>query len=227
MLFRSASVAALRGAVAAALVSVLWAPLALAEGPGYGGTADTLTVAWVSPDGVSTDSGNEPGDSEPPVPDAPPVAPEMTDTALVSGEVRYVSFGGGPRSAGVVVRISDEPALSPDKLALQINGLGFRGNSEVTLRIGNGAPITSRSDTAGSLSVAIDPALLGATQPGLTVVAIGRRPSGTAVTLYGSVPPEPSGAGPMSIVPWVAAGIAAVSGIFWMRRRREIGRAHV
>lgn len=183
-------------AVAAAFVLLAASPVSAAhavEGPGYGGTADALTVSWVDPG------------------DAP-------DTEAV------VALGGG-RGSAVIVRSTSQPTLEPDRMRLQVNGLGFRAKSNVVIRVGDAAPVSSRSDTAGSLNVAIDPALIGGTQPGLSVVAIGRTPSGTAVALYGSVPPAPAGAGPMSVVPWIVLSAALAGLAVWLRRRHTAGVA--
>ena len=136
-----------------------------------------------------------------------------------------IELGGGP-GASVVVSTATGPTLEPDRLQLQVNGLGFRAKSTVLIRVGDAAPVTARSDTAGSLDIAIDPALLGGAQPGLSVVAIGRAPSGTAVTLYGSVPPEPAGIGPMTLIPWLALAVGVVSVGVWLRRRRRPGGHH-
>jgi hypothetical protein len=207
------------------LITLTGAPAAFAEGPGYGGNADTLSVSWVpaAEAGTSDTGTTETGTTD--SPEAPPVAPGDNDSPLQGMGASAIVLGGGARSAATIIRADGQPALDPDALALEVNGLGFRAKSEVVVRIGDGAPVTSRSDTAGSLSVAIDPDLLGGTEPGLTVVAIGRGPSGTAVALYGSVPPEPRGIGPMTVIPWLAASIAALSGGLWFRKRARTTRA--
>ena len=177
--------------VVAAAVALIASPLPTAhaeEGPGYGGSADALSVSWVEPS---------------------PAQPESTEVV--------VDLGG--RGSSVIVRSTAQPTLEPDRLQLQVNGLGFRARSQIVIRVGDSAPVSSRSDTAGSLNVAIDPALIGGTQPGLSVVAIGRGPSGTAVTLYGSVPPEPAGSGPMLLVPWLVLAVVLAALAVWLRRR--------
>jgi hypothetical protein len=189
----------LRAVIAAALVLIA-SPLPAAyaeEGPGYGGSADALSVTWVEP---STDE-SAPADT----------APAET----------VIELGG--QGAAVIIRSNAQPTLEPDRLQLQVNGLGFRAKSQVVIRVGDATPVSSRSDTAGSLNVAIDPALIGGTQPGLSVIAIGRGPSGTAVTLYGSVPPEPAGSGPMLLVPWLVLAVVLAGVAMWFRRRHAAG----
>ncbi len=213
-----------RVVAATVLVGGISAPAAFAEGPGYGGNADTLTVSWVPAD-EAVEPAEAPTDTpaDTPAPEAPPVDPGTGDSPIddAAAAAPAVLLGSGLRTAGFRVQSEGQPTLAPDALELQVNGLGFRAKSEVVVRIGDSAPVASRSDTAGSLSVAIDPALIGGTEPGLTVVAVGRGPSGTAVTLYGSVPPEPSGLGPMTLVPWFALAVALVGGGLWLRNRRR------
>jgi hypothetical protein len=182
-------------AVAVVVLTLLASPLPAAsaeEGPGYGGSADALSVSWV-----------EPSDQD----------PATAETV--------VELGG--QGAAVIIRSNAQPTLESDRLQLQVNGLGFRARSQVVIRVGGSAPVSSRSDTAGSLNVAIDPALVGGTQPGLSVVAIGRGPSGTAVTLYGSVPPEPAGSGPMLLVPWLVLAVILAGTAIWLRGRHAAG----
>jgi MYXO-CTERM domain-containing protein len=52
-------------------------------------------------------------------------------------------------------------------------------------------------------------------------MAVGRNQSGTEVTLFGSVPPVADGSGPMSLVPWAAAGLALAGLALWTRRRHQ------
>jgi hypothetical protein len=91
----------------------------------------------------------------------------------------------------------------------------------VTVRLGGSASVVVRADTAGSLAVAIDGTQLEGTDPGVSVMAVGRNPAGTEVVLLGSVPPTPGGTGPMSLVPWVAMTAAFGGLAVWMRRPRQ------
>jgi hypothetical protein len=178
----------------AALIALGPIAAAHAEGPGYGGTADSLNVAWVQ-------------------------GSELDANAAIA------TTSGSGRGAAVGIPQANQPRIAPDQLALQVSGLGFRAKSPVTIRVGEAAPVDHRSDTAGAFNVAIDPALLDGTRPGLSVVAIGRNPAGTAVTLFGSVPPEPGGTGPMTLVPWI--GLALVLGglALWLRGRARAAHA--
>jgi MYXO-CTERM domain-containing protein len=175
-------------AAAACLAVGLVAPVARAEGPGYGGTADTLSVAWVAADEVQE-----------------PVS------------MGVPRIGGGARMSAFV-RVA-EPSLQTDGVALVVRGLGFRGKSEIEVRVGSGLPVVARADSAGALAVALDPGAIGAAQPGVSVMAIGRNQSGTEVTLFGSVPPVADGHGPMTYVPWLAVAVAALGLLAWWRRR--------
>lgn len=89
----------------------------------------------------------------------------------------------------------------PDGAQLQVEGIGFRGMSEVEIQFGNQEAQPVRADTTGSVSASF----LATSQdsPGTTVVAVGRGPSGAIRTLVGSVPPLPHGPNPMGIVPWL------------------------
>lgn len=197
------------------------------EGPGYGGTGDSLSVAWVAPEDTAADEApaDQPAESPADQPAEAPTEQPAPAPEPPSEPAPVIELGGGPGSS-VIVSTATQPTLEPDRLQLQVNGLGFRAKSTVMIRVGDAAPVTARSDTAGSLDIAIDPALLGGAQPGLSVVAIGRAPSGTAVTLYGSVPPEPSGVGPMTLIPWLALTVALASLTVWLRRRRHHTRPH-
>lgn len=173
------------------LVAMAASPIApaMAEGPGYGGSAAGLDVRWEAP-GTS------------------------------SGALRAVvlSNGGSARSAGARMPTGDQPRIQQDVLDLTVRGLGFRAKSAVTVRLGGGDSVVVRADTAGSLAVAIDSAQLEGTDPGVSVMAVGRNPSGTQVVLLGSVPPTPGGTGPMSLVPWAALAAAMAGLALWTRR---------
>jgi hypothetical protein len=121
----------------------------------------------------------------------------------------------------VVVVPAADPELQNDPLALLVRGLGFRGKSAVEVRIGSSPAVVARADSAGALSVALDPARLGAAEPGVSVMAVGRNQSGTEVTLFGSIPPVSEGAGPMSLVPWAAGALTLLGLAMWTRRRHQ------
>lgn len=190
-----------RGAAAIAAVVLVGWPVtpALADGPGYGGDAGQLAVSW------------EPAPADVPAPEAPA---DPAPTAM--------SVGGSARGVGAAVLIpAADPQLENDALALLVRGLGFRGKSAVEVRIGSSAAVVTRADTAGALAVALDPSQLGAAQPGVSVMAVGRNQSGTEVTLFGSVPPVADGSGPMSLVPWAAGAVTLLGLALWTRRRHH------
>ncbi|MGV1003626.1 MAG: hypothetical protein ACOYEV_02425 [Candidatus Nanopelagicales bacterium] len=159
------------GPVHAAPVSSL-APLP-AEGPGYGGTADALSVEWVDP------------------PDAAGAAGADQPQPLLAG---FLPETRGGRDGDRQVDTSYVDG------SLRISGIGFRAYSDVTVRIASGEDEITRADASGTLGVTIDQVEIGRFTPGLSVVAIGRAPSGTQRTLVGSVPPAPGGKSPSSLL---------------------------
>jgi hypothetical protein len=156
---------------AAVLVATLLTPgVAAAEGPGYGGGADRLTVKW--PDARS-----------------------------------------GRAPAG--------------RVSVAVYGVGFRGGSQVSVRVGSGADRLVSADAAGSLSILVAPANAGAAglSSGTTVVALGRSPAGTPLRLVGFVPPEHAGHGSADLAAWTVAGLAALGlGGGVLRRTRRAGQ---
>lgn len=188
---RSARLVTAFGLTAALVVGPV--SVAQADGPGYGGDAGQLAVSWE------------------PVSDALPAAATVLPP---------MATGGSARGVGALVRpVAAEPELQADALALVVRGLGFRGKSEIEVRVGSGRPLVARADSAGALAVAIDPEALGAAKPGVSVMAVGRNQAGTEVTLFGSIPPVADGSGPMSLVPWAVGAIALASLALWFRRR--------
>jgi hypothetical protein len=127
-----------------------------------------------------------------------------------------VPAGSGGRGAGVVVPRGTVTAQGSD---LHVGGVGFRGLSVVSVRVGSRPAFLARVDSTGTLSVLAPPSAADAISAGTSVVALGRAPSGTSKTLVGSVPPRPNGTGPVDLVPWVA--LAALIGLVgsWLVRR--------
>lgn len=127
-------------------------------------------------------------------------------------------------SGGDAPRDPSKVALIPDGARLQVDGIGFRGLSEVNIQFGDQKPQPVRADTTGSVSA--DFLATTAESPGTTVVAIGRGPSGAIRTLVGSVPPLPHGPNPMGIVPWLLIipiiGLAILGTVG--RRPRVVGQ---
>ena len=156
----------------------LAAPGAWADGPGYGGGADALSVSW-SGDGSITSA----------------------DGAMGIG-VR----SAGPASDGAAGR------------TLVVSGLGFRSRSPIEVQVGDLGVAQSRSDEVGQLDIEVPGARTGPLEPGTSVLAQGRAPSGTTRILVGAVPPLPSGTGPRDLVPWVAL---AGAGVLVLRRPRR------
>ena len=231
-----------RGSAFAAALSLTVLPVtpAFADGPGYGGDAGQLSVSWQAEPAVApaqpVESEPEPAEAEPveveapveseaPVEPVAPVEPESrVEPAAPADETpQALSLGGSARGVAAVVRlpVAADPQLQNDALALLVRGLGFRGKSAVEVRIGSSAAVVTRADSAGALAVALDPDQIGAAQPGVSVMAVGRNQSGTEVTLFGSVPPVADGSGPMSLVPWAAGAVALTGLALWTRRRHQ------
>jgi len=166
---------------------------AQAEGPGYGGTAGGLDIRWEAP-------GSSPG-----------AIPAVLTTSR-----------GGARAFAARIGAAEQPRIQQDVLDLTVRGLGFRAKSAVTVRLGGNSSLVVRADTAGSLAVSIDGSQLGGTDPGVSIMALGRNPAGTQVVLLGSVPPTPGGTGPMALIPWVLLAVVLVWLARWTARPRSV-----
>jgi len=205
-------------------------PLAMAEGPGYGGTAGQLAVTWEAPAAaatvpapIATVPAPAPSSAATTAPVAPavPEAPIAPDAPLLPADApQAASFGGGVRGVAAMAALpASDPQLRASGMDLVVRGLGFRGKSKVEVRIGSDQPVQARADTAGALAVAIGADELSGAKPGVSVMAVGRNQSGTQVTLFGSIPPVANGSGPMTLVPWAVGSIAIAGLALWMRRR--------
>lgn len=164
--------------------------VAHAEGPGYGGTADQLSVTWVETQPLAMAAeymGDPPG--------VPPPG----------------SSGGDPN-------VIDSSAAGP---ALDVSGVGFRSQSNVSVRVGGGPTEERRTDVSGSLRMKVPADISSQLQPGASVLAIGPSPSGTRRTLVGSIPPRPSGVGPADILPWLGLLVFSGAGVFVIVKRRK------
>ena len=96
---------------------------------------------------------------------------------------------------------------------LAVTGIGFRGLSVVDVRVGSRPAFTVRADDTGTLAIDISAGNDDSISVGTSVVAIGRAPSGTSKTLIGSVPPQPTGHGPIDAVPWITVAVVGVLGV--------------
>jgi len=139
---------------------------------------------------------------------------ETKDKAMAAGPPPVPSGESGSRDLPDPERM----AMSPDSSSLRVDGIGFRGMSEVVIQFGSEDPVAVRADQTGTV-VADFPAT-DAAAPGTTVVAIGRSPSGATRTLVGSVPPLPHGVNLMGLVPWLIAAPVALIALAALARRR-------
>lgn len=141
------------------------------------------------------------------------------ELAVVWQPVEQVALAAGARPA-----LMDNPDLirtGREAARLVIRGVGFRGRSEVELRVGDGSVEQLRVDESGSLDVELQQRQAAQSLPGTSVIAIGRAPSGAARTLVGAVPPLPSGLGPADIVPWVVVAVGGLGSLLAWRRRSD------
>lgn len=204
---RAALAAALVAAPAIVAPGASWAeddlpggePLII-EGPGYGGTADELGVRWVRVP-IAMAAGPAPAGGQ-----AQPLL-----GALLGG---VGAEDGGPRSPDLL-------ETGDSEVGLAVEGVGFRGKSAVTIRVGESDPVRLRTDPTGTLAVQVAGVVLNGVTPGMSVVAIGRSPSGTTRTLVGAVPPRPGGLAPSDVIPWLAA-VAGLVTLGWQVHRRRM-----
>ena len=150
--------------------------------------------------------------------DGPGYGGTADELAVVWQPVEQVNLAAGPSMA------ADSELIRTDQQSAQlvVRGVGFRGRSEIELRVGAGSTEVLRVDESGTLEAEVPTSTGDVAEPGTSVIAIGRAPSGAARTLVGAVPPLPSGLGPADLVPWVA-GTAAALGAAVMWRRRSGG----
>ena len=183
-------------------------PSASAEGPGYGGAADRLSVSWTTTSSAVT--------AEP-----PPASTYSNDSSDPTGSqagARVTFHGSRGSSARVAGGSSSVSSAGPNAsgVSLSVGGVGFRGRSAVRIRVGSGAAFTARADTTGTLRVQVPVASDTEVHAGMSVVALGHAPSGTAMTLVGSIPPRPLGKGPVDLVPWFAVTLLVVPAATWL-----------
>ena len=136
--------------------------------------------------------------------------------------VTAAAADGAPVPQSLDIAGGPDPTLlsaGPAGPQLSVFGVGFRGKSDVNLRVGSGRPLDVRVDDAGTLEIEVPRSDSAEAQPGTSVLAQGRGPSGATRTLVGAVPPLPSGTSPAQFVPWLAAiGLVVMAG-FWVRAR--------
>ena len=136
-------------------------------------------------------------------------------------------YGGTADQIAVSWEASPQPgALGPSGQAptsaarLAVQGLGFRGLSDIDLRVGDAPPAAEATDETGTVAVTVTiPG--GQAAPGTSVVAVGVTPSGSRRVLIGAIPPRASGVGPQELVPIAIAvlGGTVLAGSVWRRRQ--------
>ncbi|MFN8126972.1 MAG: PAS domain-containing protein [Candidatus Nanopelagicales bacterium] len=99
---------------------------------------------------------------------------------------------GAPVPESIDGAAAADPTLLSAGMAgpqLSVFGIGFRGKSDVNLRVGGGQPLDVRVDDSGTLQIDVPRKDSAQAQPGTSVLAQGRSPSGATCTLVGAVPP--------------------------------------
>jgi len=137
-------------------------------------------------------------------------------------------YGGTADKLAVSWKTSPQPralgegaqAVAVPQERLEVQGFGFRGRSDIALRVGDTSPAAHLTDQTGSIALTV-PVAGDKAAPGTSVIAIGLTPAGTRRVLIGAVPPRPSGVGPQQIVPMVLITLGAVVLLRSLRRRRS------
>jgi hypothetical protein len=99
-----------------------------------------------------------------------------------------------------------------------IHGVGFGAGSVILVRLGSGDERSVVADPNGVLRLVVDAAVFAS---GVSILAAGRSPSGTALTLVGSVPREPDEGGLTDVLEWLVVGVAALAGVGGVAGRRR------
>ncbi|RZU54374.1 hypothetical protein EV385_6325 [Krasilnikovia cinnamomea] len=214
---------------AGTLAAVLTPGVALADGPGYGGTADALTVQWEGRGNNNAGRavaiyavGFRGGSS---VAVRVGSAPERKVTADAFGGLRVVLVAAG-RKAGAAARSASGVGAAagfgsaamvgavPGPASTPASGTASAAVDAAAVEAAVGAKVPP-----GTVVVAMDTPTGGELSSGTVVQAIGQSPAGSVRTLVGAVPPPAAGGGVHTLVPW--SGFAAVLvGIGVLLRRR-------
>lgn len=128
-------------------------------------------------------------------------------------------YGGAVAELEVATEDVTADSLIPDKPMLRVSGFGFRANSPVTIRIGAGNEYQSVASDVGQVTIHLPAEVRSKLATGTTVVAQGRTPGGVNRVIYGAVPPQANGVGPMDAVVWLALFLGG-SWFFIVLRRR-------
>ncbi|MEI6624628.1 MAG: hypothetical protein WCP28_22295, partial [Actinomycetes bacterium] len=161
-----------------------------------------------------------------PAPTAAAPAPTAPARALASGDGGLSGAVGLAGFAHVALIMAAEPPILAGQVqsfSLAISGVGFESGANVEVRVGTSIKQSTQASVVGALDLQIPGVQLTSSEPGQTIVASGLGPSGAPIVLTGSIPPVPKAGGPMVIVTWVVAGIAVLTGGWWLWRRFAAG----
>ncbi|GAB1691886.1 hypothetical protein [Krasilnikovia sp. M28-CT-15] len=202
---------------AGTLAAVLTPGVALADGPGYGGTADALTVQWQG--GKNSNHGQAVAVYAVGFRGGSTVAvrvgatPERKVTADAYGGLRVVLVAAGVNPPGKASGKASGSAIGT------LAGFGSGAMVGPTSSAGAGSGAAS-ADTAaveaavggkvtpGTVVVTVDTPAGGKLSSGTVVQAIGQSPAGSVRTLVGAVPPPAATGGVHTLIPWT--GFAAL-----------------
>jgi hypothetical protein len=176
--------------MAAVVLGAGLAPLpAGADGPGYGGNADALTVLW---------EGNA----------------QRRGLAVYA-----VGFRGGSAVRVRVGSETERTVTADPYGAVDLLFTSAAGTSAVAGPSAAASPSAAPGIAALAGTSALTGTSVLAAATGASVLVTGHTPAGELRTLIGAVPPEMTGRGAAEIVPWVAALAGSLLAGLWLRRR--------
>ncbi|MCA2213951.1 hypothetical protein [Jidongwangia harbinensis] len=94
---------------------------------------------------------------------------------------------------------------------LQVEGFAYRPRSVVDVRLGSQPLEQARADANGKVSLTVPDDLVATGQSGASIIVSGRSASGAARVLISAVPPRAAVRGPVDVLPWSIAGLAALA----------------
>ncbi|MFI1991579.1 hypothetical protein [Actinoplanes sp. NPDC020271] len=109
---------------------------------------------------------------------------------------------------------------------LRVTGFGYRARDMVEVRLGSSPIQQARGDENGRIEIDVPQTLIATGASGTSIVLAGRSVSGAARVLVSAVPPQAAARGPIDMLPWVLAALAALAGltlVLGARLRRRAG----
>ncbi|GIJ46574.1 hypothetical protein Val02_34600 [Virgisporangium aliadipatigenens] len=115
-------------------------------------------------------------------------------------------------------------AWTADNSRLEIIGIGFRGKSPASVKVGDEPWISLHADENGTVRIEAPVTTAAAGKPGASVIIDGRAPSGASRKLFAAVPPKASSRGLIELMPWYAGIVltgVVVAGAIGRRQKRS------